>query len=135
MSLYLAVKHLHVGCVILSGCGFTLRFAWMLRDSALLQQRWAKLLPHINDSFLLAAAIALAVLSRQYPLEDVWLTAKVAGLIIYIVLGSVALKVGKTRRQRALAGAVALVTFVYVATVAVTKSPWGLLALIGAAGA
>ena len=34
---YLALKHLHVTCVVLSGLGFALRGWWMLTDSPLLQ--------------------------------------------------------------------------------------------------
>jgi uncharacterized membrane protein SirB2 len=64
----------------------------MLAGSAHLQRRWVKILPHIVDTLLLASAIGLAVWSQQYPLQADWLSANVAGLIAYIVLGSVALK-------------------------------------------
>ena len=49
-----------------------------------LQQRWVKIVPHLVDTLLLASAVALAVMSHQYPLANGWLTAKVAGLLIYI---------------------------------------------------
>lgn len=135
MSLYSLLKHLHVTCVVLSGAGFLLRGILMWRESPLLQRRWMRILPHVNDSLLLVAAIALAIQLRQYPLVNDWLTAKVAGLVIYIVLGSVALKRGRTRHQRGLALAAAMAAFFYVVSVALTRNPWGALALIGAAGA
>jgi len=135
MSFYPLLKHLHVTCVVLSGAGFLLRSVLMWVESPLLQRRWMKILPHVNDSLLLAAAIALALHLGQYPLRDDWLTAKVAGLIAYIMLGSVALKRGRTRRQRGWAVVAAMAAYFYVVSVALTRSPWGALALIGAGGA
>lgn len=56
------LKQIHVACVALSYTGFFVRGVWMIRDSALLRWRWARILPHANDTLLLAAAIALAVI-------------------------------------------------------------------------
>jgi uncharacterized membrane protein SirB2 len=47
---YLALKHLHITCVVLSGLGFCLRGAWMLVESPLRQHRLARILPHIVDT-------------------------------------------------------------------------------------
>lgn len=113
---------IHVTCVILSGSGFLLRGWWMLNGSPLLKRRTVRVLPHIVDTLLLGSAIALAVISRQYPLAQNWLTAKVVALVVYVVLGSIALKRGKTLRQRQLAFAGALLAFAYIVLVALTKS-------------
>ena len=61
---YLAIKHLHVTCVILSGLGFGLRGAWMLMDSPRLQHRLARTLPHVVDSLLLGSALTLRWFGR-----------------------------------------------------------------------
>jgi len=127
MSLYLAIKYLHVACVILSGCGFALRGFWMLTDSPWLQRRIVRIVPHVNDTLLLTAAIALAVMSGQYPFVVPWVTAKVLGLLVYIVLGSIALKRGRTKRMRVLAGFSAMLTFAYIVSVALTRDPHGFL--------
>lgn len=130
--MYFAVKHLHITFVVLSVGGFFLRGLLMMRDSPLLHRRWLKVLPHVNDTLLLAAALALMVMSEQYPFIDAWVTAKVFGLFAYIILGSVALKAGRTRGVRVAAWLAALAVFGYVVTVALTKSPWGLfLSLAG----
>jgi len=84
-----------------------------------------RILPHVNDTLLLMAAIAMVVMSGQYPFVDAWLTAKVFGLIFYIVLASVALKAGHTQRVRFASGLAALLVFGYVATVALTKDARG----------
>lgn len=129
--MYAAIKHLHITCVILSGTGFFLRGLLMFRDSPLLSRRWIKVVPHVNDTALLAAAIALTVLTDQYPFVDAWVTAKVFGLIAYVILGSLALKAGRTKGARRAAWFAALAVFGFVVSVALTKSPWGVLSLAG----
>ena len=122
IATYTLVKNLHVGCVVLSGAGFVLRGAWMLQGSPLLAQRWVRVLPHIVDTVLLASAIALALMLEQYPLVQGWLTAKLIGLVVYIVLGTIALKRGRTRGVRLTAFGGALLVFAYIVAVAITKS-------------
>jgi uncharacterized membrane protein SirB2 len=118
---YLSIKHLHMGCAALSITLFLLRGAWMLQGSAMLQQRWVRIAPHLVDTVLLGSAVTLAVLSGQYPFAQPWLGAKVMALLLYIVLGTIALKRGRTRRIRALAFGAAILTFAYIAAVAVTR--------------
>jgi uncharacterized membrane protein SirB2 len=120
---YYALKYLHMSCAALSGGLFLLRGCWMLFQPARLQQRWVRVAPHIIDTALLASAVTLAVLSGQYPLAQGWLSAKVLALLLYIVLGTVALKRGKTRAVRAAAFAAALACFGYIVAVAVSKQP------------
>lgn len=123
---YLAIKYLHVGCVVLSGLGFALRGTWMLLDSPRLQQRLVRILPHLLDTLLLGSAVSLAVLSRQYPLIDAWLSAKLGGLLVYIVCGSIALKRGRSKAGRAVFLGLALLAYVYIVGVALTRQvlPW-----------
>lgn len=118
---YIAIKHLHITCAALSGSLFVLRGFWMLRDSALLQRRWVKIAPHIIDTLLLVSALMLVFWSGQYPFAQNWLTAKVVALIAYIVLGTIALKRGKTKPTRIAAFVAALAVFAYIVCVAVTR--------------
>ena len=118
---YLAVKHLHITFAVLSGSFFLLRGFWMLGDSALLNRRWVKVLTHGIDTLLLASALVMVFWSGQYPFVQPWLTAKVLALVLYIVLGTLALKRGKTRGVRAFALLAALATFSYIVAVALTR--------------
>ncbi|MDC8757349.1 SirB2 family protein [Janthinobacterium fluminis] len=118
---YFALKHFHITCAMLSGVFFLVRGCWMLDDSAMLQRRWVKIAPHLIDTLLLASAIGLAVWSSQYPLAQSWLTAKVVAVLLYIVLGAFALKLGKTKTVRVLAFAGALTAFGYIVAVALSK--------------
>lgn len=124
MDPYAGLKTLHVGCAALSLGGFVLRGTWMLRSSPLLHHRLTRILPHLNDSVLLGAGIGLALLIGQYPLTHAWLTAKLLALLAYIVLGSIALKRGRTRRLRGLAFGAALLAFAYMLAVTLTHRPW-----------
>jgi uncharacterized membrane protein SirB2 len=123
--MYLLIKALHVTCAALSGTGLLLRGLLMLADSPLLQRRWVRRLPHINDTILLAAAVALTAMIGQYPLVDTWLTAKLLAVITYILLGALALRRGRPRGVRVAALAAALAVFGYIVSVALTKSAWG----------
>lgn len=120
---FAVLKMIHIGSAILSYSLFFLRGIWMIQESASLQRRWVKILPHIIDTVLLSSAIALAVIIQQNPLHDSWLTAKVTGLLIYIGLGMMALRFGKTRPTKIGAWIAAQCMFIYIVLVALTKSP------------
>lgn len=124
---YLAVKHLHVACVILSITGFCLRGILLLQKSALMERHWMRIVPHVNDALLLAAAITLTVTVGQYPFVATWLTAKLFGLLAYIVLGAVALRPGRPPAVRIASGLAALATFGWIVSVALSKHPAGML--------
>lgn len=121
---YLALKHLHVTCVIVSGLGFMLRSWWMWRESPLLQHRLTRVLPHFVDSTLLGSALLMAWMSGQYPVAQPWLTAKLCGLLAYILLGAMALKRGRTRIIRARFAGLALLAYAYIVSVAMTRVSW-----------
>ena len=79
MISYSDLRLLHISFAIISVSGFVWRGLLMLTDSPMLQQRWVRIVPHINDTLLLAAAIGLAVMSGQYPWTVPWLAAKIVG--------------------------------------------------------
>ncbi len=122
----------HVFCVILTISGFIVRGIWMLADSPLLHRPWVRVTPHIVDTLLLVAGATLAVRIHQYPGVNSWLTAKTLGLVGYILLGTVALKRGKTKRGRIAAWVTALLVFGYIIAVALTRNPLP-LGVLGAA--
>lgn len=119
---YLALKAVHVSCVIASYTLFFVRGVWMIGDSALLKRRWVKIVPHVIDTVLLVSAVVLAVTIRQYPLVAPWLTAKVLGLVAYIGLGMIALRRGRSKRMRVAMWIAAQLVFFYIVAVALTKS-------------
>ena len=118
------LRNAHVWLAATSLALFLLRGAWMLAASPRLQTRWVRVAPHVVDTFFLGTGIALAAGIGQYPFVHAWLTAKVFGLVAYIILGSVALKAGRTRAIRAMAFVAALAVFVYIVGVARWRTPW-----------
>lgn len=128
MTTYLLLKHLHVAFVVVSVTGFFLRGIWMLTDSPLLNRLWVRVVPHVNDTLLLAAAIGLSIVLQQYPFVHGWVTAKVFGLLAYIGFGMFALRRGRSKTVRAGFWLASLASFAYIVTVALTKDPRGFLA-------
>lgn len=120
---YALLKMIHVSSIVVSYLLFFLRGVWLMQDSAKLQQRWVKILPHVVDTILLTSAVALAMIIQQSPFSDSWLTAKVIGLLLYISLGMIAMRFGKTRKARIIAWITAQCVFIYIVLVALTKSP------------
>ena len=123
---YASLLVLHKLTVAISLALFLLRGAWRMMDSPMNSRKWVKIVPHINDTLLLAAAIGMLVVAGLNPLEHGWLMAKIIGLILYIALGTIALKRGKTPLQRNLAFVGALAVFGYIVAVAVSKQVWPL---------
>ena len=102
---------------------FLLRGIWKLNGSPVMRSRWVRITPHLVDTLLLASAIALAFSIEQYPFVHAWLTAKVIALLLYIVLGSVALKYARSRKARIAAWLAAQVVFAYIVLVAISHQP------------
>ncbi|OKB65045.1 siroheme synthase [Serratia marcescens] len=127
MTAYTALKHFHLLTVAISITLFVLRFYWQWRSSPIMGRRWIKIAPHLNDTLLFVSGIALVVTFGFYPLlgMDSWLTEKLFGVIIYILLGYVALgKKTKSQRLRTVAFVLALGCLYLIIKLATTKIPF-----------
>lgn len=124
------VKNLHIASAALSFAGFFIRGIWMLGESPLLKKRWVRISPQVVDTVLLASAIALAVQLQLSPMEQPWLMAKTISLLVYIGVGLVALRFGRSKRVRMYAWLLGLVIFSYIVSVAISKSVMGWFAFI-----
>ena len=116
------LKLVHQGTVALSFAGFAIRGGLMLVESPLLTRRWMRTWPHFIDTLLLVSGIWMAVNLQLNPIAHPWLSAKLIALLIYIGLGFIALRLGRTRRQRILALLGALLCFAYIVLMALTRS-------------
>lgn len=122
---YLALRHLHLTCVVVSITLFVLRGGlglwgvdWRRRWPVL---RW---LPHANDSVLMAAGVGLMVWSAQYPgAQHPWLAAKLVLLLVYIGLGKQALRADHSRTRQAMGFVLALACVGSMVALALTR--WG----------
>ena len=112
---------IHAGLALTSLVGFVIRGVWMMRGSPMLTRRWVRVAPHFVDTLLLLSGVALVFHYRVYPTEQSWLAAKLLALLVYIVVGSIALKRGKTRVIRVTSFFAALIVFAYMLAVANTR--------------
>jgi uncharacterized membrane protein SirB2 len=125
---YLVLRNVHIACAILTITLFVLRGGLMLANSPAQRNVVLRYLPHVVDTVLLTTALMLTTVIHQYPFAVGWLTTKVVLLVVYIVLGSVALKRGRTKTVRVAAFAAALATIGYLVTVARAHHPLGIFA-------
>ncbi|MFW1678804.1 SirB2 family protein [Pontibacter sp. JAM-7] len=121
--MYPLIKHIHMITVVVSLLLFIWRAGLHWQRPQQAYAKWLRIVPHINDTLLLISAISLAVLLQQYPLAHAWLTTKVVLLLVYIGLGTVALKKAHTRPAIALTSGAAVLCFGYIMAVAISKSP------------
>jgi uncharacterized membrane protein SirB2 len=121
------IKVIHMSTAFISISLFLLRGFWVFRASPMMNKKWVKILPHINDTILLITAILLVLSIQQYPFVDAWLTAKFIALIIYIVFGMFALKRAKLMKNKIVFFILALVIFSYIVGVALTHNAGWLL--------
>ncbi|WP_230409756.1 SirB2 family protein [Undibacterium fentianense] len=119
--MYSGLKHLHLSCITLSLALFCLRFYWRKQNSSMLQIKWVKILPHGIDTVLLVSAISMAWIASINPFEQHWLAAKILALFAYIVAGTFAIKRARTARGQNFSFILALLCFVYIIAVAISK--------------
>ena len=121
VSLYPFLKSLHVATAVISVCLFVLRWLLTLAGSNGWRRTPLRWLPHLNDSVLLLAAVALAVIAGWNPLAHGWLGGKILLLVAYVLVGRVALKTDGSRWQQEVGGAAALLIVAAIFTLALNK--------------
>ena len=100
IEFYPEIKLVHVGAVIASGSLFAARGALMLARSPQANHAALRYLSYAIDTTLLTAALMLVTILHQYPFVQGWLTVKVLLLVVYVVLGSLALRRARDARAR-----------------------------------
>lgn len=127
IEFYPQIRLVHIVAVVLSGSLFALRWIALNIDARWPMAAPVRYLSYTIDTVLLTAALMLATVLHQYPFVHGWLTVKVLLLVIYIVLGTFALKRGRTRQMRLACGAAAVLVYVFIITVARAHHPLGAL--------
>jgi uncharacterized membrane protein SirB2 len=126
---YQQLKQLHVACVALSLSLFFLRGLLVLRRSPSADFRWLAWSSHVIDSVLLGSALALIWMGGHQPLSDPWLRNKLIGVVVYIVLGALALKRAPTHALKTACFILALFVAGNLVHIALYKSPLGPLGI------
>ncbi len=121
--MYTQLKILHVSLAVVSISGFMLRAWWSINGSPLLKTRFARIAPHVVDTVFLIAGIGMIWTASLPVLSMNWLLAKFAGLVVYVLAGTVAIKRGRTREIRLMASMLAVVVFAWIVGTSIRKTP------------
>ncbi len=122
---YIALKHLHTTAAALSLLFFIVRAYWSVIESPTLRKKVVRIAPHVIDTILLVCGLAMAY---TIGFNQGWIWAKLVALVLYIGVGTVAIKRGKTPGSRAIAAVIAIAVFVYIVGVALQRNAWSWLA-------
>lgn len=122
---YIALKHLHTTAAALSLLFFIVRAYWSVIESPTLRKKVVRIAPHMIDTILLVCGLAMAY---TIGFNQGWIWAKLVALVLYIGVGTVAIKRGKTPGSRAIAAVIAIAVFVYIVGVALQRNAWSWLA-------
>jgi uncharacterized membrane protein SirB2 len=122
---YLPLRHAHLTLVSLSLALFAARGLGVLARQAWPLGRAPRLGSMAIDTLLLISGALLWHLLGLNPAVQTWLGVKLSLLLVYIVLGSIALRRGRTPAVRALAYAGALLTVAAMVGIARAHHPAG----------
>jgi len=121
MTLYELLKLGHVAAVVISGSLFAYRFARLNRNPDQPLPTSLKVLPHINDTLLLACAIGMLALLGLNPFTTPWLFAKILALLVYIVIGAICIRSPPGSRRQTVSFVAAISVFTYILLVGLGK--------------
>ena len=125
---FLELKHLHVTAAALTALAFMVRGMLVWRQSAWAERKWLRRASHGIDTVLLGAALGMLWVGQRNPFAEPWLSAKLACLLAYIVVGALALKRAPTLGMRRRCFVVALLLLANIVAIALTRDPWGIAA-------
>lgn len=128
IEFYPQIRQFHIFVALLSGAVFAVRGAFVLAGARWPQALPVKWLSYAVDTCLLTAALMLLTILPWAMFANGWLLAKIALIVAYVVLGTFALRRGRTRRTRALSYAAALLVFSCIYGIARAHHPLGWLA-------
>jgi len=128
IEFYPQIRAVHIGAVLGSGALFAVRGAGVLSG-----MRWPlaaslRYLSYSIDTTLLTAALMLVSVLPAAVFANHWLTVKLVLLVVYVALGSFALKRGRSARVRGICFAAAVAVYACMFGIARTHQPLGWLA-------
>jgi len=125
IEFYPQIKLVHIGAVLASGALLLLRGLAVQLGVRGAMAAPTRYLSYCIDTVLLTAALMLMTVLHQYPFAQLWLTVKIALVVLYVILGSFALKRGRTPRARLACLIAALLVYGMIVSIAWTHDPLG----------
>jgi len=128
IEFYAQIKWVHIAAVLASGSLFLLRGLLVQAGRPTFAMAApVRYLSYSIDTILLTAALMLVTILPGAMFANGWLTTKLVLIVAYVVLGTFALKRGRTPRVRTLCYVLALLVFGFVLSIARAHQPLGLL--------
>jgi uncharacterized membrane protein SirB2 len=127
IEFYAQIKMVHVSMVLASGALFALRGAGVLAGHRWPRATMVRWTSYTIDTTLLTAALMLLTILPWAMFGNGWLAMKLALLVVYIVLGILALGPGRARGSSAGFYVAALATYAMVYGIARAHHPLGVL--------
>jgi uncharacterized membrane protein SirB2 len=125
IEFYMPIKSVHIAAVLASGGLFALRGLLVLSGRAWAMSAPLRYLSYSIDTVLLTAALMLATMLPGAVFANGWLAVKLTLLVSYVLLGSFALKRGRSNRSRTLFFIAAVIVYAFMYSVARTHQPLG----------
>lgn len=127
IEFYPQIRWVHILAVTLSGSLFALRGLGVLVGARWPQAPLVRYLSYSIDTVLLTAALMLVTILPAALFANHWLTVKLALLVVYVVLGVLALRRGRSPALRAGCYGAALLVFLAIVGIARMHHPLGWL--------
>ena len=128
IEFYPQIKWVHVASVFASGLLFLLRGTLVqVRREHIAMLAPLRYLSYSIDTVLLSAAFMLLTILPHAMYANGWLATKLVLLLVYVVLGSLALKRGRTVRTRAICFFAAVLVYIGIIGIARAHHPMGWL--------
>ncbi len=125
LEFYPQIKTVHVAAAFASGGLFFLRGLAVQAGAGWAMAAPVRYLSYTIDTVLLTAALMLVTILPGELYANGWLAVKLTLLVGYILLGTFALKRGRTPRVRLLCFIGAVATFAWIVAVARAHHPLG----------
>mgnify|MGYP001817468306 FL=1 len=132
IEFYPYIKLLHVAAVVTSGSLFLVRGLAVQGGAAWGMAAPVRYLSYGIDIILLTAALMLLAVLPAAVFANGWLWLKIALLVVYVGLGTFALKRGRTRTVRLASFVSALLVYAAVFVIARSHDPLGPVRVFGA---
>ncbi|MEE4245620.1 MAG: SirB2 family protein [Kangiellaceae bacterium] len=100
MEYYGLIKHIHVAVVSLAFVTLLVRGFWLITQSAMMQVKLVKILPHVLDTLLIISTVLLVIETKMYPFVVDFVTIKLFLFVAYIVVRVIAFKKAKTKQKQ-----------------------------------
>ena len=114
------IKLIHLIFILTSLASFIARIALSVFKPGILKNKIIKIAPHIIDTVLLVSGITLVIQGNWLDGEFDWILSKLILLLIYIILGVMAMRFSDYKRWLAFTGAIMCYIFIFL--IAITKN-------------